>query len=355
MAGCLTKETSEEIRAIGFLCAVLVVPIHCVSATSQWIAGNVVASRWVAAVQIIGSDTLSRLAVPWFFVISGFFLVRKLCPTASCREIGVWWRDSVLKRMMTLGVPYVLWNVIYYIFKLVTGKYSFDIGQCIEQLSGWNLIDVPACGQFWYIRCLLIYVLVAPVFVMLMRIKRVGLVVLGVLSLAWVFGMPLPIPVYVQPMDYSYLLYFSSGMFAAFHSDSLTIRREIGAGVAIAFISCAAGVVIGGVNRVSVLSQVSGKLMILFGLPMLWFGRTYITAALRPCAKVWNQGFFIYAFHILVVSIVGKLMNGLLPDQYHTIGYLVKAACGIGVSVLLGCAINRFASPIFKLLCGGRC
>lgn len=350
----MNKETSEEIRAVGFLCAMLVVPIHCVTATTQWIAGNVVAPRWVAALQMIGSDTVSRLAVPWFFVISGFFLVLKLPRIALCREIGVWWRDSILKRLVTLGVPYVLWNIIYYVFKLVTGKYSFDIGQCIEQLSGWNLIDVPACGQFWYIRCLLIYVLVAPIFVMLMRIKRVGLVVLGFLFLAWVFGMPLPIPVYVQPMDYSYLLYFSSGMFAAFHSDSLTVRREIGAGVAIAFVACAAGVVVGGVNRVFVLSQVSGKLMILFGLPMLWSVRSYIAAALRPCKKVWSQGFFVYAFHILVVSVVGKFMNSLLPDHYHTIGYFVKVVSGVSVSIAFGCALNRIVPSVFKSLCGGR-
>ena len=67
----ITKENSEAIRAISFLCALLVVPIHCTSATTLAMSGEVSAPRWAVILQLLGADTISRLAVPRFFVVSG--------------------------------------------------------------------------------------------------------------------------------------------------------------------------------------------------------------------------------------------------------------------------------------------
>lgn len=212
----ITKENSEAIRAISFLCALLVVPIHCTSATTLAMSGEVAAPRWAVILQLLGSDTISCLAVPWFFVVSGFFLAHQLTAFAKKSDVLAWWRSSVLKRLLTLGVPFLLWNAIYYLFKLATGKYGFSLPHAFAQLTGCDLYDVPACGQFWYVRCLFLYVFAAPFFFLLMRSRRVGAFVLFALAAGWVAGVPLPFA-YVQPLDFSYLLYFSAGLFFALH------------------------------------------------------------------------------------------------------------------------------------------
>ena len=160
----LDRKTSERIKAIGFVCALMVVAIHCAAIPKGWWDGSVDIPKWIVALQALGTDTLARLAVPWFFVISGFFLVKGIRDVGEndgcCRLCGLfgWWRSSVAKRMLTLGVPYLLWNLIYYLFKIVTGKYGFEGWHCFDQLIGYDLHNVPACGQFWYLRNILLSV-----------------------------------------------------------------------------------------------------------------------------------------------------------------------------------------------------
>lgn len=100
--------------------------------------------------------------------------------------------------------------------------------------------------------------------------------------------------------------------------------------------------------------RLAGKLMILSGLPSLWFWRGRIAKALHPCAGLWGMGFFVYAFHILVLSTAGRLFRLLPADAYHSVGYLAKAACGICVSLLAGWLLKRCANPVYRTLCGGR-
>ena len=214
----IEKRDSEKIRAIGFLCALMVVAIHCTSIPKDWWLGTLDMSCWIVVLQTFGTDTIVRLAVPWFFVISGFFLVKNLeipehtGSVERIRGIFLWWRKSVGKRLLTLGIPYLLWNLIYYIFKLATGKYGFDLLHCLSQLTGYDPYEVPACGQFWYVRCLLVYVVFAPVFVALFGHRRFGLAAICALLVCWVAGWGLPLR-YTQFTDFQYILYFGSGIF----------------------------------------------------------------------------------------------------------------------------------------------
>lgn len=49
------------------------------------------------------------LAVPFFFVVSGYFLSRHF------GEPG-WWRKETAKRLMSLAVPYLVWGAIFFVF-----------------------------------------------------------------------------------------------------------------------------------------------------------------------------------------------------------------------------------------------
>lgn len=351
----MTQETSDQIKALGFFCTLLVVPIHCTSVTSEWMTGNVAASRWVAALQFVGSDTVARLAVPWFFAVSGFFLALGFDPTRE--NICHWWWRTVCKRFLSLGVPYLLWNLFYYVFKIVTGKYGFSASHCLEELLGWNFLRGMACGQLWYVRCLFVYALASPVFMALVWYRVVAVLFLAGLCAAWVLGLPLPTQ-YVQPLDYSYLLYFSTGVFLARHVTTLRPSerafRLMKAAVTVVFVVSAVSVVAGGVLKDFQFKQVAGKLMILSGLPMLWLWREPLCRVLRPLSWAWGLGFFMYAFHVLAVSVMCRLLVGWPATFYHTAGYGLKIAVAVVSSVAVGWFLSRFARPVFNLLCGGR-
>ena len=78
----ITVRGSERIKAIGFVCALMVVAIHCAAIPKGWWDGSVDIPKWIVALQALGTDTLARLAVLWFFVISGFFFAKEI------RKIG---------------------------------------------------------------------------------------------------------------------------------------------------------------------------------------------------------------------------------------------------------------------------
>lgn len=344
--------TSERIRALGFLFACLVVPIHCAS------FGEGSATGWARIMQLIGTNTVSRLAVPWFFTVSGFFLFAN-APTPFSVP---WWRKSVVRRMATLGVPYLLWNAIYYAFRIATGKYGFDAAHCLEQISGWTFSGTsPACGQFWYVRCLFVYVLCAPMFAFAMGGRVRGLVAL--LSLMALHLLDVPgLPSGFQPASWERLLYFGTGVWIALHGGSFTgasvecrrvscaewLKRARGIALGVCFVFCALQVVCES-GRMFV------KLMVLSGLPVAWLLSERIARRLDVVRGLWPMAFFVYAAHVVFTSVAHKVCFRVLsPELYQSVGYLAKVFIGIGGSVVLGCAMRRFANPVYRLLCGGR-
>ncbi len=64
------------------------------------------------------SDVLARIAVPLFFVISGFLFFYK-------KEMSLpVFKAKILSRIKSLFVPYILWNIIALIILLVTALYA---------------------------------------------------------------------------------------------------------------------------------------------------------------------------------------------------------------------------------------
>ena len=357
----IEKRDSEKIKAIGFLCALMVVAIHCTAIPKDWWNGTLDMPKWIVALQALGSDTIARLSVPWFFVISGFFLVKNLdIPEHTgfvervC-EIFPWWKKSIAKRLLTLGVPYLLWNLIYYIFKLATGKYGLDMVHCIAQLTGYDPYDMPACGQFWYVRCLLVYVLFAPVFIVVFWGRHVGIVAIGTLLACWFAGGGLPIQ-YMQFTDFQYILYFGSGIYLGTRKDvHVPMKHALSVVAVFLLILSVFGVVYGTVARNRTMAGLCTKMMIVSGLPSLWVAGDKILALTARWKNLYGLAFFVYALHVMLVSVTYKITVSLMsPVMYQSVGYLLKIAVGIMGSLMVGHILERFTPRALNILCGGR-
>jgi fucose 4-O-acetylase-like acetyltransferase len=358
----ISAESSEKIKAIGFLCALLVVPIHCPTISR---CGE--ASWWIVALQTVGCDTISRLAVPWFFITSGFFLAlgfqksgTQLFTFTSRFHLNSW-ISVIRKRFVSLLIPYFLWNIIYYLFKLSTGKYGFDPFHALHQLIGYNPYEVPACGQLWYVRCLFMYVLLAPAFwwacggVETPRPAVRSWLVVAAFYLAWFVGVPLPWK-YMQFTDWSYLAYFATG-FALASQEGL---RDAGWGIrekgflGLFFVS-AVIVVYAKVAGCLEIAVWANKAMIVSGLPTLWFAGDWVVKVVRPVKEFWGFGFFIYASHVIFVSIARKTFAiGLHGNAYDSIGYVGVIVTAIICPIIIGVVMKKNCPKVLGLLCGGR-
>lgn len=140
--------TSRRFANMSLLCAVLVVSIHIgkcktVGAPAWWF--NEIVSSGIAGI-----------AIPFFFFASGYFLA------VHMNEDG-WWRNALEKRTITLLVPFIVWNLVYLAFS------RFSIGGNFISWFGLHPLRHPALFVLWYVRALVLLVLVSPVIIFALR------------------------------------------------------------------------------------------------------------------------------------------------------------------------------------------
>ncbi len=150
------------------VCAILVVTIHV-----YWPHDGCFSFTWLVY-QFI-QEGLARIAVPFFFVVSGFFLSKHMSDRG-------WYVTEVKKRYYSLVVPFVVWTVIS-IVCIVPIQIVADIlanrpfGYTPAFSNGRWIVTLgldPCHGPknivvLWYVRCLFSFVLLAPIFKWLVR------------------------------------------------------------------------------------------------------------------------------------------------------------------------------------------
>lgn len=174
---CIDESLSRKLRNMAFVCALLVVTIHI------GVRADDGAGAWFFSQILVNG--VARIAVPFFFVVSGFLLARHI-------EESGWWVSAIKKRARTLLVPYLLWSVIAILSASVLASiadvvahrpfgYSLYVLRKPLVWFGLDLFEYPSLVPLWYVRCLLLLIVGAPVLVGLVR--RFGKIFVGLLFL----------------------------------------------------------------------------------------------------------------------------------------------------------------------------
>ena len=327
------------------------------------------------------SDVLPRVGVPLFFLISGFlFFYRKEFNTTI-------YKKKISNRMVTLVLPYFLWNIVAILITLFhqlpflssvfpnAGKtnviispvrlfYTFfanyinegifvtpDIGGGISELSQ---DPYPIDGPMWYVRDLIVMVILSPVIYYF--IKKTGKLGVAILGLSWFFIRPLlgfgyltmfltasfffsmgayfsikriNFVNYMRKMKYSPFLYLFICV-----ADTLTKRTEYN------FFIHNVGILAGVVSVVVIVSLLIEKKWV------------------KVSNTLANGSFFVYALHILIIHDIAKLMFKILhlEDNTYSMLFLYFAVPIITtiVCVFVYVSLKRFCPRVCSLLTGGR-
>ena len=167
--------STNDSNVISMLRFPLIIGVICIHAQ---IGGN-----GAVYLQSLLGDELGRLAVPIFLIISGFLFFSEYKDFTK--------EDYFLKirkRISSLSIPYLLWNLIAYICYAIRTDFNL-----IEFVKSFWIINIPGRsgsspidGPLWYVRDLFILMIISPLVYCV--IKKGKFPALMVLLLLWVSG-----------------------------------------------------------------------------------------------------------------------------------------------------------------------
>lgn len=342
---------SVRARNMSFLSAIAVVVIHAGGGGMGALSARV-ANQFL-------SWGLCTFAVPWFFFVSGYFLARHV-------EEDKWWTHALASRLRTLVVPYLFLGVAFLfltvgctvLFNLNAGRSvldGLDMRILLLRVWGLDLMEHPLLVPFWYIRALMLLVLVSPLLVW--ALKRGGwLLPLALLPVYFYccavhFRYERPWFLFYSPLSLTGWIYFSVGLLARLGGTErlLLWSRRLPLGL---LWGAALGIVAAGRWAQVHGWRVTADGCWLLGIPVLLLAVWRIVPA-RPWPRVLTTAAFpLYALHYFVVTL---LQGTFLPLAHPAAwAYPLRIVLAICCTQLLGVLMRRFLPRESRVLFGGR-
>lgn len=346
---------SNKITGMSLLCALLVVFIHL-----NHVPKEVGSLAWM--VWYFVRYGLATIAVPYFFVISGYFLAR------HCEDIG-WWKSAVRSRFNTLVVPFIVWNVITLLYGysmaglcfLIRGHAAW-IPPSIKGLLtsfGINPFCGPACGPLWYVRALCLFVFLSPIIIWC--VKRWGWKVLPVLYVFYIVVNPGHVDIdnfWVCPKWRSFwrfgfsvegLFYFTVGI--SLHVLRLSVSKRIGLlfGCVGVTLACTRMFLkMQGLND-------SGYLVPL-AIPLVMMGVWQIIGSSDRVKTLAGLSFPIYVMHSIMLSAFSIVYKNVLTSLSQECGLLmiIEWLFAVVLSICCACMLRKVLPSVSRVAFGGR-
>ena len=316
------------------------------------------------------SQGIARVAVPAFFVISGYLFSIGLEDDWSWPR---WW-GKVKKRLLTVLIPYLLWNLI---FALLINVYhffpinnQFEIGwlpRWLESNDGvWGIFlgwgrdgYVPLNYPLWFMRDLIVMFLLSPLLFLLLR-KTHGLF-LYILVIPLIFDWRIPLPGFSTEA----ILFFSCGMYCQMKRNELfqPSCRLFKTQLIVLFLLLVLESILYG--RLENIALIIRHLIELVGTPF-----TFVLLCRYLSLQKWDSdfltssSFFLYASHVPFIwsSVIFPLwiyptLQGQFEGTFAMSSFLLYLI--LGVVVILFCllfylVIYKYMPYTRKLLCVGR-
>lgn len=334
----ITKEISVKIKVLSFFALIGVLMIHTTYLESkQWF--------WLWFIQR-SISTFSNFAVPFFFLISGFFFFIK---TSDFKSI----LKNIKKRFRTLLIPYVFWCIFFfiviYIFSLIyTPEYNYFF--LIREKRYFDFLSycffTPAAFHLWYIRDLLIIVLISPyIYISLSYYPNLTLLLSYLL-----FGLCEIVPF----ISWGLWWFILGGYFAVLRRLPFAMIPSIYGpfmlflGFFIAICSTFFQFVITPDKWYAIPSF----LLIIIGL---WKSYDYIGSK-ESYYWVCDYSFVIYCAHIPLLNIIKKFIFPICNNSYVgcLIGYIISPIICICIIVIMIRLLNKFIPHVCNIIFGGR-
>lgn len=371
---------SKTIDYLRFPLAVLVVFIHT-SQTNVALPSinfaNLSGTDVHDILTIVFSRTIATIAVPLFFVMSGYLFFF---------NVKEWGKHEYLRklksRIRTLFIPYLIWNAIVLALSVGRALYIYhssgEVNHILEQLStvsGWlkpfwnqsqygpvsNIlgqqfyVTFPYNGPFWFIRDLIGMCLVSPLIYLVARYGKVwALAVLGLALYSFVW-------IHIPGFGIEAFTYFTLGAYFSIHKKNLVeqsrrVKTLFGIISVIAFALTLYG--LPDIGRFS-LSRAANLLFIVTGgvsvinltAVLLDKGKIYVSTLLS------KSSFMIFAAHGLLLTAIKPLFDYVFRSDSiisNILYYFLLPLSTCVVCVVAYYILTRYFPRLATILVGSR-
>lgn len=361
-----TSDTiSSKVFRLSFLATLSVVLIH-----SNTLEGRYEPSWAVWVGNWIGY--LQHWAVPYFFVVAGFFFDRGYA-SAERKTIDFW-----KSKVSSLLVPYLIWGCLWGGLILTPIKCYVNLkagidcwqGTPLETMSFFPIADrllgitvtAPPNGALWFVRELILFFLIAPVWRWIRKRGPFVIPLACVLLLCWSFpmmngfGVEHILGVNFKAMGFGYLLLGMS--ISLFRLENLKCPMWM-ACLCLAFWAGTAhhAIYVQEIVGVNLSSPIWLFLFKMSPIPLLVFIWTVFEYVPFPVsARVASLAFWIYCMHHPVTSIMGAIGHMVLGRSLT--GEALRMVLVFGgtavVCIVFGYALKIRCNRLYAVLIGGR-
>ncbi len=188
----INKTFSNKIKVASLILIIMVLYLHSYNISDDT-AFYFTSTNFFPTINIyfqnILSQGIARVAVPLFFMISGFLFFKEGILTINL------YKKKISSRFFTLLIPYIFWSffviTIYFILQSIPHTAQYFKNTLIKDLTFIDLITKiflnPINYPLWFLRDLIYIVLISPIFYFF--IKKSPLITLSILLCLWLYGL----------------------------------------------------------------------------------------------------------------------------------------------------------------------
>ena len=325
----MTIVQKNKIKYQYFIMSVLVILIHSINNETKF--------------QLFFSETgIGQFAVPLFFIISGFLFFK-----TAYTKIDV--KRKLQKKIYTLLIPYLLWNLIYYaIHLLLKPGQGININEVFRAA-----FDYKYNPSFWFIYQLILLNIISPIIFLILKKNRYMILLFVGLSLMILFNIDIP---YIN--EDAIIYYFAGAVFSKLYNKGKAsfISKKY-------FIySLLISVLVFTANRFLYNAMfIDVRLVPLFTLSTIYtrlafaFTIFYLSDIFFKYNKVYpfmENTFFLYAIHFMIVKAMIIFMKyfsyKFLPSDVFVIIETIVFILSPIVCVIINYYLTRFMKKRFN-------
>lgn len=355
----MAKSRNSKIANVQFLLSLMVVLIHATTTNInlpdkelQSVAGM----NYASFIQYFISEGICRIAVPLFFIISGFLFYRSFD--------GKWntYIQKLKRRIKSLLIPYLIWSAAVFV--------AFTLAQRIPALKPYfttrndgsfsllsfidNVLIHTYNSPLWFCQYLLVFsVLSLPLYYLA---KKLPVTVLALSFVGWLFGFRF-IGITLLFRTDAVFFYLLGAVLGVKHPSAVNYRLTkakwiVSALVWAAFLTVHTVWLCAGYS--GMIYSIEEKLGIIAGIITVWFG--YDLFSVKSEFKYAGCSFLLFACHHPIVNTLKKVLMKILGVSSLTslVTYVLSACLTIGLIICFGMVVKKKLPKFFGVISGNR-